>query len=392
MSGNSTSNETSAASTTTASPGMSREEKAILMPFYCISLLVTLIGNVLIIMVFCKYKPIRKSVNYFVLNMAISDLFTPLTIMPFFIANTLSNGAFLNQLPSSRAGVVCKLCFFLADTSVIVSVISLLMISMERLIAVVFPFRKKLISRKMRFISVLMSWVVALSVHVPYLFFFTSKDGVCVKSWSVETNNRYVVATFTTFFLVPVCFLIIIYGAIVVTLQRRQRERNKMSVSEISLDRSGNRRVIRLSVVIQAAFIISIGPSFLLQCISKFKFHGERPPEIQKYPAILFFIESLLVHSWGAVNPCMCFAFCENYRTGLKHVFFGGFRAGRPSLPANTKMASLSKRTRSSSPYHFSENVVEGSKREWLKLADREKNLSQEQGNDKQEPTETLDF
>ena len=176
--------------------------------------------------------------------MAISDLFTPLTIMPFFIAKTLLNGPFLNQLPSSRAGVVCKLCFFLADTSVVVSIISLLMISMDRLIAVVFPLQKKLISMKVRVICIFMSWVVALSVHVPYLFVFTSEDGVCIKSWSVETNNRYVVATFTTVFLVPVCFLIIIYGAIAVTLQRRQRERKKMSASKKFLDHSGNRRAV----------------------------------------------------------------------------------------------------------------------------------------------------
>ena len=126
MSGNSTSayfpsissNETSAASTTApaGSPVMRWEEKAILMLFYFISLLVVLIGNVLIIVVFFKHEPIRKSVIYFVLNMAISDLFTPLTIMPFIIAKTLSNGTFLNRLTPSRAGVVCKLCYFIVDT------------------------------------------------------------------------------------------------------------------------------------------------------------------------------------------------------------------------------------------------------------------------------------
>ncbi|XP_067040398.1 QRFP-like peptide receptor isoform X2 [Acropora muricata] len=199
------SNETSAgASTAAAIPGMSSKEKAILMPFYFISLLVALIGNVLIIVVFHKYKPIRKSFNYFVLNMAISDLFTPLTIMPFIIAKTLSDGAFLKRIRSPLAGVVCKICYFLADTSIVVSIISLLVISLDRLIAVVFPLRMKFISRKVRFICIFMSWVVALSVHVPYLFVFTFKDGECTKSWSAETGNRYVVATFTTFFLVPV--------------------------------------------------------------------------------------------------------------------------------------------------------------------------------------------
>ena len=396
MSGNSTSasfisnssNEIPAASTTAGSPGMSREEKAILMPFYFIGLLVALIGNVLIIVVFYKYKPIRKSINYLVLNMAISDLFTPLTIMPFIIARALSNGAFLNQIPSPLAAVVCKLCFFLADTSIVVSIISLLMISLDRLIAVVSPLQIKLISRKVRVICILMSWVVALSVHVPYLFIFTFNElqGDCGKSWNDETNNRYVVATFTTFFLIPVCFLIIIYGAIAVTLKQRQRKRKKMSASKKSRVHSGNRRVIGLSVAILAAFVISIGPVFVLQCII-FIFHGKRPPEVVKNPAILFIIRCLLVNSWGAFNACMCFAFSENFRTGLNHVFLGRSRAGSLSLSANTKLTSARKRIRNSSFYLFNMRAVEGSKRERFKLAGEEKDLIQEQekGNDKQE-------
>ncbi|XP_067040401.1 neuropeptide SIFamide receptor-like [Acropora muricata] len=362
------SNETSSGAPTTA--GMSSKEKAILMPFYFISLLVALIGNVLIIVVFHKYKPIRKSFNYFVLNMAISDLFTPLTIMPFIIASTLSNGVgFLNQLPLQLAGVVCKLCYFLADTSIVVSIISLLMISLDRLIAVVFPLRVKFISRKVRFICILMSWVVALSVHVPYLFVFTFKDGDCTKSWSAETNNRYVVATFTTFFLVPVCFLIIIYGAIVVTLKGRQRKRRKMSASKKSRVQRCNRSVIGLSVAILGAFIISIGPVFVLWCIS-LVFHGRRPPEVEKNPAISFIIKSLLVHSWGAVNPCVCFAFSENFRTGLKHI------ARAESLSLSAKLTSGRRRTRGSSSYHFSMRPLKGSKRERFKFAAEEKDLS----------------
>ena len=62
---------------------LTKEDKAILIATYSIVLLVALIGNVLIILVFSKYKPLRKSINYFVVNMAVSDLFTPLTIMPF---------------------------------------------------------------------------------------------------------------------------------------------------------------------------------------------------------------------------------------------------------------------------------------------------------------------
>ena len=159
-----------------------------------------------------------------------------------------------------------------------------------------------------------------------------------------------------------------------------------MSASKKSRVHSGNRRVIGLSMAILAAFVISIGPLFVLQCII-FIFHGKRRPEVEKNPAISFIIGSLLVHSWGAVNPCMCFAFSENFRTGLKYVFFGVSRAGSLSLSANIKLTLARKRTRSPSSYHFTMRAVGGSKGEQFKLAAEEKELSQEQekGNNNQE-------
>ena len=114
--------------------GLTKEEKAILIATYSIVLLVALIGNVLIILVFSKYKALRKSINYFVVNMAVSDLFTPLTIMPFIIAQTLSSDRFLSRLGPKVANIICKLCYFLADVSVLVSIQSLMLISVDRLI------------------------------------------------------------------------------------------------------------------------------------------------------------------------------------------------------------------------------------------------------------------
>ncbi|XP_067040384.1 prolactin-releasing peptide receptor-like [Acropora muricata] len=397
MSGNSStasftsnsSNETSAASTTatTTVTAMSKEEKAILMSFYCISLLVALIGNVLIIVVFFKYKPIRKSINYFVLNMALSDLLTPLTIMPFVIAETLSNGTFLNQLTLSHAVVICKLSFFLSDSSFGVSIVSLLMISLDRLIAVVFPLQIKLISMKVRFICILVSWVVAISargLYLPLLMYHF--QGYCYLNWDEESRNHFSLAVHIVFFFIPACLLTIIYSAIAVTLKLRQRKRKKMLVSEKSLDRSGNRRVIGLSVAILAGFIISVGPAVICNLISII-LKKRAPPGFEEYPALAFIINCLLFHSWGAFNPCMCFAFSENYRTGLRHVFFGGSRAGSLSVSARTKLTSSKKRTRSSNSDHLNLKSAKGNGKEWFKLGGEEKDRSQEQekGNGKQE-------
>ena len=377
-------------SSNVAEVGLTKEEKAILIPTYSIVLFVALIGNVLIILVFSKYKPLRKSINYFVVNMAVSDLFTPLTIMPLIIAQTLSSDRFLSRLQSKDANIICKLCHFLANVSVLVSIQSLMLISVDRLIAVVFPLKIKLISWKVRLVCILVSWIVAIAAHAHYLqILHVSSYGYCCfkANWTTETNNKYNTAMFIVFYLVPVCLLTIIYSTIAWTLKRRQDERRIMSKSKRSRDPATNRQIVRLSIAILAAFIVCIGPLFLYAFIIIFKFHGELPPKIgAKIPkVIVFIIEKMLVHSWGALNPCICFAFSENYRTGFKHLVFGRRRAGRtafPQLVSIINMTLASRRTkRSSSSDHVSMKSITEAQQERLKLVGAEKEQGQKQKN-----------
>ena len=366
--------------------GLTKEEKAILIATYSIVLLVALIGNVLIILVFSKYKPLRKSINYFVVNMAVSDLFTPLTIMPFIIAQTLSSDRFLSGLEPKVANIICKLCYFLPNVSVLVSIQSLMLISVDRLIAVVFPLKIKLISWKVRLVCILVSWIVAIAAHAHYLHILrVCSNGYCCfkANWTTETNNKYSTAMFIVFYLVPVCLLTIIYSTIAWTLKRRQNERRKMSEFKRSRDPASKRQIVRLSIAILAAFIVCIGPLFVCSFIIIFKFHGELPPEIPQ--VIVFIINKMLLHSWGALNPCICFAFSENYRTGFKHLVFGRRRAGRtafPQLVSIENMTLVSRRTkRSSSSDHVSMKSITKAQQERLKRVGAEKEQGQKEKN-----------
>ena len=114
--------------------------------------------------------------------------------------------------------------------------------------------------------------------------------------------NRYIVATFSTFLLIPVCLLIIIYGTITVSLKRGQLERMKMCKPKRSRDHKSNRRIIGVSVAILACFAISTGPLFVLNFIKIFHQNISSkyfmvPPEAKTYPAIEFIIGSLELNS-----------------------------------------------------------------------------------------------
>jgi len=320
---------------------------------YFVILLVSLVGNALIILVVWKSKQLRKSINYFVFNMAMSDLFTPLTIMPVKIVEIISeSGAFMVQSPLMLGNVLCKLCYFLPDVSVLVSVESLLLISLDRFVAVVFPLKAKLVSSKTRLICILCTWIIAIAVHAPYFYTFRlfpkGDEYFCLYDWGPafdndETSNRYVTATFLIIIAVPVCILIIVYGAIAITLKRSHSQRKEMSVSSRSCGYQNNRQIIGLSVAIVTAFIFCMVPYLVLMFCTIFLWNWEDPP-IFAFQTVIPFVAAFLVHSWSAVNPCICFIFSKNYWCSLKQIL--SYREG--SLRMETETTRFRKRTSTS--------------------------------------------
>ena len=60
---------------------------------YIFIFLVSFFGNIFLLVVIYKNKQLRRSINYFVFNMAISDLFNPLTIMTVKIVEIISGSS-----------------------------------------------------------------------------------------------------------------------------------------------------------------------------------------------------------------------------------------------------------------------------------------------------------
>ena len=321
---------------------------------YFVVLLVALVGNILVILVIYKNKQPHKSVNYFVFNMAVSDLFTPLTIMPVKIVEIISGSpAFMADSPLMLGYILCKLCYFLPDVSVIVSVESLLLISMDRLVAVVFPLKTKLISSKVRVICILCTWIIATAVYAPYfytfrLFPYGNGSYVCEANWGpsfdhVETHKKYTTAVFITFILLPICFLVVAYGTMALTLKRKQNQRKKMSSSHLRRGYQQNRQFTRLSVAIIIAFVVCMVPLFGFTFTRVFLWNWREPP-ICAFRTVIPFIALFMLCSWSAVNPCICFIFSMNYRTGLKEIL--SYQEG--TVRTSTEMTTIRKRVPSS--------------------------------------------
>ena len=347
---------------------VSTTEEAVKTLAYFAILLVSFVGNILLVLVIYKNRKLRKSINYFVFSMAVSDLFTPLTIMPIKIVEIISGSHFWKvDSPQILGNILCKLCYFLADVSLTVSIQSVLLISMDRFIAVVLPFSAKLISSKVRLTSILCTWIIAVAVHAPYFYAFRlitfKTKSYCMLSWAPafsheETSKRYITAIFITFVIVPICLLALAYGSIAWTLKKQFKKRKQqLSCHQRQRDRQF-RKIIRLSAAIMMAFIFCMIPQLVFLFTHVFLWNWEVPPIcIFRNGNAIHFSATFMMYSWSAINPCICFVFNKNYSNSLKNVlFFGRFSRMKFDLKDNqlkgTKMTSIHSLRSSQTPPH----------------------------------------
>ena len=146
---------------------------------YCLIFIVSLAGNIVIGIIVYKTKTMRNSINFFIVNMAMSDLLVPIIWIPrgmqkLYIHSWLIGG------PLGQA--FCKLVPFLKDVSVLVSIQSLVLIAVDRFGAVVFPLRYPLIRPELFPFFISATWMVGTATSTTFLF----------ADKSVKTQSRLV--------------------------------------------------------------------------------------------------------------------------------------------------------------------------------------------------------
>ena len=115
----------------------------------------------LIVMIVYKMPNLRKPINYFIENMAFSDILAAIFWMPLNLSlvhtNSLLIGGQLGQ-------ALCTLVFFVGNVSLFVSIQNLILIAVDRFGAVVFPLRSPFIRSKLSPFFILATRIVAVAI------------------------------------------------------------------------------------------------------------------------------------------------------------------------------------------------------------------------------------
>ena len=88
---------------------------------YCFILMGSLFGNIFIIIIVYEHRDLHKAINYFIVNMAVSDLLFPLIVVPVNITG-LATDSWHWRVSGILGSCFCKLFYFSSSVAFQVSV------------------------------------------------------------------------------------------------------------------------------------------------------------------------------------------------------------------------------------------------------------------------------
>uniref|UniRef100_A0A182N0R3 G-protein coupled receptors family 1 profile domain-containing protein n=1 Tax=Anopheles dirus TaxID=7168 RepID=A0A182N0R3_9DIPT len=191
--------------------------------FLYITIFVTaVIGNSIVLFIVQSNPRMRTVTNFFITNLAVGDLMMTLFCVPF----TFISLFVLQYWPFGLA--MCRLVNYTQAVSVLVSAYTLVAISGDRYIAIMWPLRPR-ITKTCSKCLIGIVWIIALITAVPIAIFSTlyfptdwhvqCNVPICAEKWpSPEQDDYYTVALLTTQFVVPLVVLIFTYTRIAIVV------------------------------------------------------------------------------------------------------------------------------------------------------------------------------
>ena len=170
---------------------------------YCVLIIAGIVGNLLIMFAVLNKSP-RKVSECLILNLAITDLGASTISIPLDLVERI-----LGDFPFGS--VMCYIVYPFQTVLMAVSVITLLLMSLERGRLVTKPFRPKL-SRKGIIAAISVSWVLPILIIIPYTLVLSMKDRQCTELWPEEWYVKtYTMTMFFTFYVIPLLVITFSY-------------------------------------------------------------------------------------------------------------------------------------------------------------------------------------
>ena len=279
--------------------------------------LATFIGNFLVTVLFLKTPSLKTSTNCYIVNMAISDMLSSCFNWLLYTTEGMLTRRVLITEPS--ASILCKIGMYSRGVSQVVSILSLVLISVDRFIVVVFPFNSTMLDQSRSRLSLsLLTWIIPVIFCCPYVLFAkvieVDYHTFCRLLWSGSGYAIYNISGFVLFYCTPFIVIIILYNRIFKALRQRSKFEGAMRGPVINTRKKQHQKVTKILFSIVVAFFVCWTPLCIYLALTMFYPDRFVEDQCKIKPALFFYVFPSLS---TAVNPVILLIFSRHYREAL---------------------------------------------------------------------------
>ena len=298
----------------------------VVVAFVCVFTFLALVGNSLVIIAVKKniggHMNTRNS--YFILNLSVADFVMSVrTFLIFAISTDLYEGLLgMNwKIQGVLAKVSCRLFFFSLITLSFVSICWILVISIDRACAILFPL-KTLITKTVTRVIVVLAWTLPCAYASPAFYFYDiiSIEGQTICTIADDVSEVILYSRICYIFhaivlLVTFLTLATLYTAIIVKLWFKKIPGQQNTAAQ-QCRKKMNRKVLAMLVSLQLAFYVCNLPIWLHEMSVLFSNSSNCNSVLMNTSYIT--VAVFLTESHGCINPCIIMIFIQSFRTAVR--------------------------------------------------------------------------
>lgn len=187
--------------------------------------MVTIVGNVLVILSVFTYKPLRIVQNFFIVSLAVADLTVAILVMPLNVVYTIL-GRWIFGLPLCEMWLTCDVLCCTA------SILNLCAIALDRFWAITDPLdyaQKRTFKRVM--LMIVLVWLISGIICLPPLIGWNDwpDDFDETNPCRLTEEKGYIIYSSCGSFYIPLLVMTLVYIKIFWATRRRLRERARAS-------------------------------------------------------------------------------------------------------------------------------------------------------------------
>ncbi|XP_005376636.2 PREDICTED: neuromedin-U receptor 2 [Chinchilla lanigera] len=296
---------------------------------YALIFVVGVIGNLLVCLVILRDQMMKTPTNYYLFSLAVSDLLVLLLGMPLEVYEMWHSYPFL----FGPVGCYFKTALF--ETVCFASILSVTTVSVERYVAVLYPFRAKLESTRQRALCILaMVWGFSIifslpntSVHGIKLHYFPNGSFIpgsatCTVIKPMWIYNFIIQVTSFLFYLIPMTLISVLYC--LMGLQLKKDESLEADEVNANIQRPSRKSVNKMLFVLVLVFGICWTPFHVDRLF--FSFVEEWTEPLAAVFNLFHVVSGVFFYLSSAVNPIIYNLLSRRFQAAFRNLFSSACR------------------------------------------------------------------